>query len=818
MLTASDSLDRPGSPHHGVLPLQQPGPPQQPGYVDSLLLWGLEASPATNAGPAAPEAAAAAAVVAAAAAAVAAAVLPAVSPVGSATALLAMLPAPDAFPLDGTFLRLLSLLSGGDGDVTVAFSHGLGGGGDQPPATAAATSLVGYMPSVDAWRSLAAAAEDMRAGGCRLARVHSRLPHEDLQKLWAPRAAGSGGSAPDSLPRQSFLGPQELERYHFMEQSGGYTKAAFLQISQPQPEAGPLAGHEARHAAAAASAPVWPAAGGAPSATMASASSASSASSSAVALEVGRGRPFAAGCWYLVDSEVSTHCLQHHGLSNKKNKCRTQHPQDTHSVHKVFPMFCVAAAPPRPPGPKKDAKGKGTRKRETVGMHEGCGALYHICIDHDASGQTVEMLFGTTWPAWYTAHPPGGQADAPHSKRRGGQGAASVADAAAAAAGGSGAQAIAIAAGDKRGLAARDSRPPADAADASASAASASADGNESMGSGAAAAAGDSGASAGGSAGSRAASGGGARRRLADGPEVEGPDGRMGAVQEEAGPDRERARSDARLAIDYVSVCLRSGSGSRAWSMFLQHDMCGADGQLDLARLRRLRDGNDAGLGVLNIILNAAAELLGLTSTAAASGGGVGAAAAPAPPQGPGSPAWEEKKADVEARVVEVFQSLFEACQRRDPVAVHDLLLQQDVQWLDTALHTCCRYNLLRVLRWLLPKCRLEALVAATKSGWPPSTSGCRAGNEDAVVAIFEELRDRRAMGSPRCQQVLLADLSPFNEYYERHRGRQVLERALARVWPDPSTRPRVREDVRSKQELRDAANSLRLQLQELQM
>eukprot|EP00198_Chlamydomonas_reinhardtii_P002172 XP_001691508.1 predicted protein [Chlamydomonas reinhardtii] len=112
---------------------------------------------------------------------------------------------------------------------------------------------------------------------------------------------------------------------------------------------------------------------------------------------------------------------------------------------------------------------------------------------------------------------------------------------------------------------------------------------------------------------------------------------------------------------------------------------------------------------------------------------------------------------------------------------------------MDTLLHACCRYTLLRVLRWLLPQLDAAALAARTKAHWGPLHTAARAPHRQLAVEVTELLLRRgeqlglfteEAM-QQRGTSALLSDLS-FNKFYLGMKARSVLDEA---VWRKPRRR-----------------------------
>ncbi|KAG2482761.1 hypothetical protein HYH03_018301 [Edaphochlamys debaryana] len=145
----------------------------------------------------------------------------------------------------------------------------------------------------------------------------------------------------------------------------------------------------------------------------------------------------------------------------------------------------------------------------------------------------------------------------------------------------------------------------------------------------------------------------------------------------------------------------------------------------------------------------------------------------------------------LQALAVGLFKWL-EGAWPEHPGAFKQLLLQQDKAWHDTALHTCCRYGLLHVLDWLLPRCDPDVLVASSRSGWTALHTACRSRQLDAAVMLLTHIKAmgllaRTVMVGGRelqASQVLLTDLTPFNKHFQAHKGgarlRLVVERVCA--------------------------------------
>eukprot|EP00198_Chlamydomonas_reinhardtii_P008816 XP_001698153.1 predicted protein [Chlamydomonas reinhardtii] len=205
----------------------------------------------------------------------------------------------------------------------------------------------------------------------------------------------------------------------------------------------------------------------------------------------------------------------------------------------------------------------------------------------------------------------------------------------------------------------------------------------------------------------------------------------------------------------------------------------------DLPRILNMRDGHPRGYGILNAIIHAALALEGLSSEQS-SFAQEAAAITPQPPQ-PKLPQPRVMSDGMQSKVVALFEALLEL------------------------------FGLVLVLHWLLPRLDGNALTASTKKRWVPLMTAARAEHGRAVEVTELLLRRCLELGlfGPSALEagtsVLLCDLTPFNKYYRSVGARRVLDTAMERVWRDPSTRPRVREDVQDEEQLMSLMDGLSL-------
>ncbi|EFJ52941.1 hypothetical protein VOLCADRAFT_86445 [Volvox carteri f. nagariensis] len=168
----------------------------------------------------------------------------------------------------------------------------------------------------------------------------------------------------------------------------------------------------------------------------------------------------------------------------------------------------------------------------------------------------------------------------------------------------------------------------------------------------------------------------------------------------------------------------------------------------------------------------------------------------------------------MENELRDIIRRLTEEDPKFAEFAYRKLLIQQDKVSFDTPSHTCAKYGLLRVQQWLLARCNAEMLVVATKDGWLPLHIACRMGQLEAAVAYLRRARDLglfdRGNGvSSGIANVVLTDLTPFNKHFRGSKARDVLERAIQKVWPDGGA-PAVYEGVAD-------AGSFKLDVERLQ-
>ncbi|KAG2441460.1 hypothetical protein HXX76_003082 [Chlamydomonas incerta] len=310
----------------------------------------------------------------------------------------------------------------------------------------------------------------------------------------------------------------------------------------------------------------------------------------------------------------------------------------------------------------------------------------------------------------------------------------------------------------------------------------------------------DPGADPGADRGDEAAGLGGGGRRIVQRP-VEVGEGE----QQDEGAARER--QDAQWAMRMVAGAVSAPTREAAVAAFnvLLQGLRAPDGRpgRHLARVINLKNGDGSRqLGLMLLVVHAALEAEGLTEQQQQM-------APPPPPPRILSDA-------AQGVVVALFERLLDEF---GAAGFKRLCLQADFARMDTVLHTCCRYTLLRVLDWLLPRLDAAALTAKTQAHWCPLHTAARAPHRRLAVDAAEKLLRRgEALGlftqeamAERGTSALLSDLSAFNRFYRTVGGRDALDEALLRVWPSQAGRPEVREDISDEDQLAAAMGRLAL-------
>ncbi|KXZ42451.1 hypothetical protein GPECTOR_145g742 [Gonium pectorale] len=112
------------------------------------------------------------------------------------------------------------------------------------------------------------------------------------------------------------------------------------------------------------------------------------------------------------------------------------------------------------------------------------------------------------------------------------------------------------------------------------------------------------------------------------------------------------------------------------------------------------------------------------------------------------------------------------------------------------------RYGLNRALGWLLQRSDAPLLLRPTKAGWLVVMTACRARNAEGAAVYLWRTRELGLLEhAAEARQVILADLTPFNRYYRDNRGREHLQEAIRRVWPE-GDHPAVFDGIRQDREL----------------
>ncbi|KAG2441642.1 hypothetical protein HXX76_003260 [Chlamydomonas incerta] len=659
--------------------------------------------------------------------------------------------------------------------------------------------LLEHLPQAAAAGANSSNGGDVRCGGAGVGSMpaYATLPVEEVRSLYTP---GGGGAAASSTAFP-YLGPSRPEVCDYTTGSGGYAKSNFHPFPRDMQQA----------LSDALGAPPQDAAGGRSAAWERGGGSSSGGCG-------GDGEwPPTPGLYYLLDKEYRTHCLQHHDVTNYK--C-VKSGHVTHGLHRSLVVRCTGVRQEGGPaaaaaaaaagvggagagagddaaggaaggagGGRRRAKGvtaggtKGKGKGKAAGGDDGFGGRL-VEVEPKKAGYAATFEFGTSWPCVNVAQPPG----TPRKPRE----AQPTGDCVAA---------LTAAPYEAHGHAA-----PAAVATAGAAAVPAAV------------------AAAGAAPGACPAAEGGAAAAAAADAEMPTPaDDR--ACRRRLDPAASGADSDAQLLLSSQPVkdaarlddCIRlfmqsAGAATTAYFKVLITEEFGGD----LARILRMRDGHPKQYGILNAIIHAALALEGLLA-----------------PEQPQEPQKEQQQQQVprvmsdgmQDKVVALFGVLFGLCGGGGgpgPAtdATRRLYLQGDFDWWDTALHTTCRYGLLRVLRWLLPRVDADALMSRTKAGWCPLHTAARAAHKALAVEVTEALlrrgRELRLFEPAALEagtSVLLCDLTPFNKYYRGVRAREVLDAAMARVWPDGAPRPAVREDVRDEKKLVELMGQLSVSL-----
>ncbi|GLC46246.1 hypothetical protein PLESTB_000599800 [Pleodorina starrii] len=318
------------------------------------------------------------------------------------------------------------------------------------------------------------------------------------------------------------------------------------------------------------------------------------------------------------------------------------------------------------------------------------------------------------------------------------------------------------------------------------------------------------------------------RRSVVAGVEADasGPSTAAGVEAEDAAEGeavmqmREKAHARVGAIEELLPLCLKLGiCGMNGWMGALR--ACITD-LGDAKDMLALRDHHGKGYGLLNIMLHAAVKL----------GAGTGAGVDEDSRGGASSPAISSRGAEVEVLVVKAFEVILERLNEAATtagslpaeVARRMLLTQQDRDWHDTPSHTCARYNLLIVQRWLLERCDASMLLVPTKDGWLPLPTACRAGNLRAATAFLCRARELGLFEADRLPasvqphtKVILADLTDFNKHYRTSGARMLLEKAIQEVWPDENA-PAVFQGVTNTDDLKRAVEQLQTVLQDMDL